>query len=193
MERSVDGRTISLTRTYDAPVEDVWDACTNAERIPRWFLPVSGDLRPGGRFQVHGNASGTIERCDPPRSFAATWESGGQASRIELRLEPQAGGTLLSLRHSVPEDDHWRRFGPGAVGVGWDMAVMGLERHVASGEAVDPEQAAAWFASPEGREFVAASGRAWGEAHAAGGADAGAARAAADATVAAYTGAPSQT
>jgi uncharacterized protein YndB with AHSA1/START domain len=187
MERAVDGTTLSLTRSYDAPVADVWDACTNPERIPRWFLPVSGDLRPGGRFQVQGNASGTIERCDPPRSFAATWEApGGQVSHIELRLEPAGGGTRLTLEHSVPEDDHWRRFGPGAVGVGWDMALTGLERHLPSGDAVDPEQAMAWFASPEGREFVAESSRGWGEAHAAGGADADAARAAAEQTLAAY-------
>jgi len=193
MGRAVEGTTISLTRTYDAPVEDVWDACTDPERIPRWFLPVTGDLRPGGRFQLQGNASGTIERCDPPHSFAATWEFGGQVSRIELRLESAGDGTRLRLQHSVPEDDHWRRFGPGAVGVGWDMAATGLERHLPSGEAVDPEQAAAWFASPEGREFVVASGRAWGEAHAAGGAAADAARAAAEATVAAYTGTPAET
>ena len=34
----------------DAAIDDVWDACTNPERIPRWFLPVSGDLRLGGRY-----------------------------------------------------------------------------------------------------------------------------------------------
>ena len=37
-------RTVTLTQTYASDVDDVWDACTNAERIPRWFLPVSGDL-----------------------------------------------------------------------------------------------------------------------------------------------------
>ena len=26
-------------RTYNTTVEDVWDAITSAERIPRWFLP----------------------------------------------------------------------------------------------------------------------------------------------------------
>jgi hypothetical protein len=107
-------------------------------------------------------------------------------SRIELSLEPAGGGTRLTLRHSVPEDDHWRRFGPGAVGVGWDMGLTGLDRHMASGEAVDPEQAMAWFASAEGRDFVAASSRGWGEAHAAGGADPDVARAAAEQTLAAY-------
>ena len=30
------------------------------ERIPRWFLPVSGDLRLGGRYQLEGNAGGEV-------------------------------------------------------------------------------------------------------------------------------------
>src|SRR2546428_4089800 len=32
-------RTLTVARTYDAEVQDVWDACTNPERIRRWFLP----------------------------------------------------------------------------------------------------------------------------------------------------------
>ncbi|HEY2595152.1 MAG TPA: SRPBCC domain-containing protein, partial [Chloroflexota bacterium] len=72
-----DSRSVTLSRTFAAPVEDVWDACTNPERIPRWFLPVSGELRLGGRYQLEGNAGGTIERCDPPHGFRATWEFGG--------------------------------------------------------------------------------------------------------------------
>jgi hypothetical protein len=47
-------------------VEDVWDAITSAERIPRRFLPVSGDLRLG-RYQLQGNAGGEITGCNPPR------------------------------------------------------------------------------------------------------------------------------
>src|SRR5829696_5696148 len=93
-----DVRVVRLSRTYDAPVEDVWDACTNAERIPRWFLPISGDLRVGGRYQFEGNAGGTIERCDPPRSVEATWEFGGDVSWVQLRLIPEAEGrTRLEL------------------------------------------------------------------------------------------------
>jgi uncharacterized protein YndB with AHSA1/START domain len=188
-DRRVDDHTVTLTRIYDAPPADVWEACTNAERIPRWFLPVSGDLREGGRFQLEGNAGGTIERCDPPRSFAATWEFGSQVSRIELTLAAEGEGTRLTLRHTVPDDGHWAQFGPGAVGVGWDLGVMGLGQHLSSGAAVDREAAAAWVASDAGREFIARSSAAWGEAHAAAGADADEARAAADRTAAAYTGA----
>ena len=55
-----------ISAVYDTTLDDLWDACTNAERIPRWFLPVSGELRDGGRYQLEGNAGGTIERCDPP-------------------------------------------------------------------------------------------------------------------------------
>ena len=40
-----EAHTVTISRSYAATVDDVWDACTNPERIPRWFLPVSGDLR----------------------------------------------------------------------------------------------------------------------------------------------------
>jgi len=77
-----DVHVVELRRTYDAPPEDVWDACTSPERIARWFLPVTGDLRPGGRFQLGGNAGGEITECDPPRRLAVTWELGAQASLV---------------------------------------------------------------------------------------------------------------
>src|SRR5437016_8338188 len=118
-----EARVITVSQAYEGSLDDVWDACTNPERIARWFLPVSGDLRLRGRYQLQGNAGGTIERCDPPNSFAATWEYGGDVSWIEVRLtgEP-GGGTRLQLQHTARVDDQrWAEFGPGAVGVGWDL------------------------------------------------------------------------
>jgi uncharacterized protein YndB with AHSA1/START domain len=187
-----EARTATVSRSYAAAVEDVWDACTNPERIPRWFLPVTGELRVGGRYQLEGNAGGTIERCDPPHSFATTWEYGGEVSWIEVRLAPQAdGGTRFELEHTAHiDDDRWAEFGPGATGVGWDLALMGLAEHLESGAGVDPQAAAAWAASEEGRRFMALSSERWGEASVAGGTDPTAARAAADRTTAFYTGAP---
>jgi uncharacterized protein YndB with AHSA1/START domain len=91
--REGEARVVTVARSYGAPLEDVWDACTNAERIPRWLLPVSGELRLGGRYQLEGNAGGVIERCDPPRGFTATWEYGGEVSWIELRLTPTTSPT----------------------------------------------------------------------------------------------------
>src|SRR3954447_14817807 len=87
-----EARSLTIARVYDTSLEDLWDACTNPERIPRWFLPVSGDFKLGGRFDIEGNASGTIERCDPPHSFDATWEFGGATSWIELKLTPEPDG-----------------------------------------------------------------------------------------------------
>ncbi len=184
-----EAQTVTIDRTYDAPLTDVWDACTNPERIPRWFLPVSGDLHEGGRYQVQGNAGGLIEQCEPPRRFRATWEFGGQVSWIELRLtEAAGGGTRLELEHIAHVDDHWTRFGPGAVGVGWDLALLGLTRHLTTGAAVDREAGLAFPASEEGRRFIEASSRGWCEAAIAAGADAAEATAAADRTFAFFTG-----
>lgn len=186
-----EARVVTIGQTYDAGIEDVWDACTNPERIPRWFLPVTGELRVGGRYQLEGNASGTVERCDPPKSFAATWEFGGQVTWIELRLTPDPeGGTRFELDHVAHIDDKWTEFGPGAVGIGWDMSLMGLATYLSSGEAVDPGQGAEWVASDEGRRFMTLSNQKWCDADIASGTDQAAARAAADRTIAAYTAAP---
>ncbi|WP_345672988.1 SRPBCC family protein, partial [Streptomyces phyllanthi] len=186
-----EARVVTVSQTYDSTAEDVWDACTNPERIPRWFLPVSGELRLGGRYQLEGNAGGTIERCDPPESFAATWEYGGDVSWIELRVIPEGEGRArFELDHIAHVDDErWGEFGPGAVGVGWDMGLVGLTLHLETGASVDPQKAMAWFGSEEGRRFVTRSSEAWYEASVAAGEDARAARAAADRTTAAYTGA----
>ncbi|MET9907656.1 SRPBCC family protein [Streptomyces sp. NPDC006476] len=190
--RQGEARVVTVARSYDAPLDDVWDACTNAERIPRWLLPVSGELRLGGRYQLEGNAGGVIERCDPPRGFTATWEYGGEVSWIELRLTPEdGGGTRFELDHIADVDDtKWAEFGPGAVGVGWDLMVRGLSLHLGSGGApVDPEKFMGWMGSDEGRRFMTDSSEAWYAANLAGGEDEKTARAAADRTIAAYTGA----
>ena len=42
-------RAVTLVRSYATTVEDVWDAVTNGERIPRWLLSISGLLELGGR------------------------------------------------------------------------------------------------------------------------------------------------
>jgi uncharacterized protein YndB with AHSA1/START domain len=187
-----EARVVTLSRSYPAELADVWDACTNPDRIPRWFLPVSGELRLGGRYQLEGNAGGVVERCDPPHGFDATWEFGGEVSWVELRLADEgAGRTRFQLDHIAHVDDErWAEFGPGAVGVGWDGAVLGLSLHLTGRESIDPAKVAEWAASDEGRRFYTASSEGWYGASVAAGTDPAAARAAADRTTAAYTGTP---
>jgi uncharacterized protein YndB with AHSA1/START domain len=187
-----EARIVVISQAYDAAVEDVWDACTNAERIRRWFLPVSGDLKVGGHYQIEGNAGGTIERCDPPESFFVTWEFGDQVSWVEVRLTAVAPTrTRLEIEHIAhTSDDMWAQFGPGAVGVGWDSIVLGLSLNLAGRPAMDPAEGAAWAASEEGRRFMTLSGERWCEAHIASGGDEAQARAMSGRAIAAYTTPP---
>ena len=181
-------KVVQARRSYRSDMADVWDACTNAHRLPRWFLPISGDLRPGGRFQFEGNAGGTIERCEAPSLLAVTWEYGGEISWVEVQLSRSQQGTVLQLTHTaLLSAERWADFGPGAVGVGWDTALYGLGLHLESGKAIDPAEAQAWMASPEGIDFVTAASQQWGRASIAAGETRAVAEAAAERTTAAYT------
>src|SRR4051794_18837232 len=86
-------------RTYGTDQADLWDALTNAERIPRWFLPVTGELEVGGRYQTEGNAGGVVQECDAPERFAITWEMGPQVSWVAITLTADDEGTQLELVH----------------------------------------------------------------------------------------------
>jgi uncharacterized protein YndB with AHSA1/START domain len=183
-------KVVVAKRTYNTTPDDLWDSLTNAERVPRWFLPISGDLRLGGRYQLKGNAGGTITRCEPPKALGVTWEFGGQTSWVTVILTERAPeSTELQLEHIARPDAHWDQFGPGAVGVGWDMTLMGLGEYLnKAGAAVKPEDAIAWMASEEGREFMRKSSEDWGRAAIAAGTPEADAHAAMERTTAAYTG-----
>lgn len=182
-------RAVIITRTYDTDQADLWNALTSPERLPRWFLPVEGDLKLGGRYQLKGNAGGTITDCEPPAHLGLTWEMQGQVSWVEVRLEREsATRTRFTLTHTAPLSDFWKQFGPGAVGVGWELGLMGMALHLADPAAKFDE--AAFAASPESRAYMTGSSEQWGEAAIAGGEDPGQARAAARNTTAFYTGQP---
>ena len=180
-------------RTYDTSVDDLWDAITTPERLARWFLPVEGDLKLGGRYQLKGNAGGTITRCDRPEALDVTWEIMGATSWVNLRLAPDGKRARLTLEHIAHKDgigeEHLKKFGPGAVGVGWDLGFYGLERHLTDpSKPLDHEAVEAWTMSADGKAFMRASGEGWAAAHAASGADPDEARAQAERTIAFYTG-----
>jgi uncharacterized protein YndB with AHSA1/START domain len=185
-----EGRTVRLERTYNAPIDDVWDALVNPERISRWFLPISGDFRVGGKYQLEGNAGGEILTCEAPHRLRVTWVYGVVAnptdiSELEVRLTTAGDeSTTLVLEHTaiVPEE-MWAQFGPGAVGVGWDGGLLGLSLHLRGGSVEDP---VAWQLSDEGRAFATLSSQAWGVANQAAGTDPAAAAAAVANTTAFY-------
>jgi uncharacterized protein YndB with AHSA1/START domain len=179
-------------RTYTTERADLWEAVTSPDRIPRWFLPVSGDLSVGGHYQLEGNAGGTVEHCAAPEEFAVTWEFGDTVSWLTVHLTAaDDGGTTLQLEHESPVDpDFWAQYGPGAVGVGWDLGLMGLGLHLAGGAPMDPAEAEAWSLSPEGVEFARLASTGWADAAVAAGDDPAEAQAARERTLAFYTTPP---
>ena len=151
--------SVVMRRDYRAAVEDVWDALTDPDRIKRWFMPVNGDLREGGDFQLEGNAGGRILRCDPPRLLKTTF--GGETSVVELRLTADGDRTTLELEHTVPKEMAGSGAGALYVGPGWDGAFLALGLFIA-GEVIDDPVAAA--SSPEAQRFSQKSVDAWAAA-----------------------------
>lgn len=154
-----DGEEVCVTihRTYDSDISDVWEALTDPDRMKRWFLPVSGDLQEGGNFQLEGNAGGDILACEPPDRLRVTF--GGPTSIVELRLS--SGGddrTTLRLEHTVPIE--FARSGAGAlfVGPGWDGGFVALDLYLRGEVADDPVAAAN---SPEGLALSKQSVEEW--------------------------------
>jgi uncharacterized protein YndB with AHSA1/START domain len=181
-------------RSYDSTLEDLWDAITTPPRLARWFGAVEGDLRLGGRYRIEGNASGSITRCERPQAVDLSWEYMGHTSWVHARLALEGRKARLTIEHIAHKDgvgavaEHFKQFGPGAGGVGWDLWLHGLERHLADpAGSFDHEAGEAWVKSSEGKSFVRASGEAWGAAYAASGADADEAHAQAERTIAFFT------
>lgn len=183
--------TIELRRRYDARLDDVWDAITDPERLSRWMKPVTGDLHPGGAFELDGGEHGEILRCDPPRLLRVSWMFGPEAdewpgtSEVEVRLSPgSAGDTEFELIHSAAVGEPmFPTFGPGAGGVGWDLHLLALAGFLGDGATLDHDR---FQVSPAGREFSRRSAVAWGEAHLAAGGKPDQVAAAVEATTAFY-------
>ena len=167
-------RGVEGSRIYATNPQDLWEAITEPDRLARWFAPVTGDLRLDGTYAIEGNASGSIKQCDPPSSLELTWEFGPSVSWLRVELTEEASGTRLTLLHLLPKDagheGHWKTYGPGATGVGWDLAFLGLGLYVESEDGeIDREASEAWLGTDDGKKFLSACASGWGQAHEAAG------------------------
>ncbi len=184
--------TLEISQVYPTDAADLWDAVTTAERLARWFAPVHGDLRLGGSYQVEGNAGGVVQTCEPPSRFTATWVMGEPASLIDVRVEPvDEHSARLRLIHSGEGDaGFWDTYGPGALGVGWDLGLLGLAGYLATGDTGRPADVEAWGAGEQARRFITGSSTRWVAAAVAGGEEPETASAAGERTTAFYTAQP---
>ena len=186
-------RAVITHRTYASDIEDLWGAIITPERLKRWFMSVTGDLREGGHYQLEGNAGGKIIQCDAPTHLAITWEMNGGIGWLNVKLNVlEKELTRLTLEHIAHEEvdflAFWDKFGPGSLGVGWDLGLSALTEHLAGeGESIARDEEA-WMKSEEGGDFVRASSDAWVAAAVAFGTDAQTAREAGEHTVTFYAG-----
>ncbi|WP_211978394.1 SRPBCC domain-containing protein [Brevibacterium sp. W7.2] len=179
----------SLTQTFPASLENLWEACTDPERLGKWFAPVAGHFRLGGRYVVEDNAEGTITACEPRESFTLTWESAGDESEVAVRMAKDGHHSRLTLEHRFTAEadaDFWTQFGPGAGGVGWDLSFLGLALYLES-RSDEPRDAATFDAEPA-HDFIRIVSDRWAEASRLAGTPADEARAAAERTTAFYLG-----
>jgi uncharacterized protein YndB with AHSA1/START domain len=100
-----EARVAVLRRTYDAPLADLWDACTNPERLARWYTNVTGDLRVGGTFSQELMGDGVVLACDAPHFLHVSL--GGGRDEVEVRLTAlDENTTELELQHATTFGEH---------------------------------------------------------------------------------------
>jgi uncharacterized protein YndB with AHSA1/START domain len=130
---TADGTSLVVSRTFRAPIEDVWASVTEPERTARWFGAWEGDAAPGRTIKMQMAYEDQspwfdvrIDVCEPPRRLALSMieESGNR--RVELQLSHTDGRTELQLVHHLDPAD-----GIGEMGPGWeyylDMLVAARE------------------------------------------------------------------
>lgn len=185
-------RIVRASRTYPTSQRDLWSALTEKKRVLRWFGEVSGDFKLGGRFAIKDNADGEIIACDAPRTLGLTWEFGSSISWVRVTVEVAEDGALLTLEHEIPTDEeseaHWTQYGPGATGVGWEMAFLGLDVHLSDDSKSLLDVGAAWAEGTQGKVTLREWAGAWGDAHVRAGAPKKIVKDMADRTAGFYTG-----
>ena len=114
---------VVIERTFRAPVEDVWAAVTEPERLVRWIGTWSGDPASGAvefRMTAEGEdvapETVTVHECDPPRRLVLSWAPSVPPSglwHVELDLDEADGTTTLTFAQRIPDLATGRDVGPG--------------------------------------------------------------------------------
>lgn len=114
------GRDLVLTRSFRAPIEDVWASITEPDRTARWFATWTGDAGPGKtiryRMVFEGempDAEMTIDACEPPHHLAVSTTDENGTWRLEARLAEQDGTTVLTFVQHLDDGADISSVGPG--------------------------------------------------------------------------------
>ncbi|MGI5187399.1 SRPBCC family protein [Promicromonospora sp. CA-289599] len=141
-EQRPDGAYIVLTRTFRAPIDDVWAAVTEPDRLARWIGRWTGDPATG-KVAVEMLYEGddvepeeyTIDTCKAPHQLELTsqgtyGEDVPATWHLKLDLAEADGVTTLTFAQSMDDPAMAENVGPG-----WEYY---LDRLVAAETGGDP-------------------------------------------------------
>jgi uncharacterized protein YndB with AHSA1/START domain len=91
---------IRVEDVYDTDIDDLWDACTEPDRLARWIAEVSGDLHVGGTFHASFTSTwtgpGRVDVCELPHHLLLMMEPGTEdEAQIEVWLTAEENKTRL--------------------------------------------------------------------------------------------------
>jgi uncharacterized protein YndB with AHSA1/START domain len=121
-----DGRpAVRFTRTYDHPVDRVWQFVTEADELVHWFPSRAEiELRPGGTIKFSGDpamedTAGTVLAVDEPRHLSFEW--GGDELHFDLEALDDKR-TRFTLTNILTTENTAARNG-----AGWDVCLTALD------------------------------------------------------------------
>jgi uncharacterized protein YndB with AHSA1/START domain len=140
-------RVLRIERTFEAPVERVFEAWTSEEVLRRWLhgmrdweTPTAEvDLRVGGTIRIvmrdpsggaEAGATGEYTVVEPPHRLVFTWvwdDQPEQPQLIELEFSERDGATTVLMTNSkIPTDERWE-----SQQRGWHVCYDNLDRLLA--------------------------------------------------------------
>jgi len=141
-EETAHFHAIIVARRIDVPVEEVWAAWVEPDRISRWFSPdTEQDVRVGGRYRNGDGDEGEFLEVVPNRRLKFTWEQPDYApgSFVIVDLLPSSdGSTEVRVEHAnVACDD------AGDLELGWNWSIDSLDSYLRTGTVISFETWAA--------------------------------------------------
>ena len=116
----LDGNDLILTRSFRAPIEDVWTSITDPASTARWFATWEGDPGEGKtiRWKMTFEKGDKwtdvlIDRCDRPNQLAVTSQTPFGPLTIEVRLKQTGDTTVMTFVHRRIDKKMVGDFGPG--------------------------------------------------------------------------------
>jgi uncharacterized protein YndB with AHSA1/START domain len=113
------GNDLVLSRTFRAPIDDVWTSVTSSESTARWFGPWE---RTGEDKKIRIQMAfeegkpwldGTIEHCEAPHLLTLRTKGIYAEKRLSLKLTEASGTTTLEFVHHEVNRKMIGELGPG--------------------------------------------------------------------------------